>query len=193
MGALTLGIWHAKARQTTVVAADKVICQVTTKVQVGALTLGIWHAKARQTTVVPADKVICQVTTKIHIRVTEACCHAACCSMSLLSIYEYQKTSCNAGLRKTGAGAAAQGPVQTAAQGQGLGPQPAPAGTDVPQQRGPHAAEVSRKRKSVRFNIPPDGAHAASPRIPASPAAVRSAHARRPGTPALCNQSGLSR
>lgn len=68
--------------------------------------------------------------------------------------------SCDAGLRKTGVGAPAQG--------QGSGPQPTPTGSNAPQQRAARAAELSRarKRKSVRFNIPPEGAHAASLCIP---------------------------
>ncbi|KAK9837514.1 hypothetical protein WJX81_008059 [Elliptochloris bilobata] len=69
-----------------------------------------------------------------------------------------------AGLRKTGAGAPTQGPAQgapqTAAGGPGpwSGSQPGPAGGGDVSQRGARAAELSRakKRKSVRFNIPPE-------------------------------------
>lgn len=67
------------------------------------------------------------------------------------------------GLRKTGAGA----PVQNATQGPSQAAARAPEGpaqtgltAGAAQQRSACAAELSRakKRKSVRFNIPPEGA-----------------------------------
>lgn len=67
------------------------------------------------------------------------------------------------GLRKTGAGA----PVQKTTQGPSQAAVRAPEGpaqtgptAGAPQQRSARAVELSRakKRKSVRFNIPPEGA-----------------------------------